>query len=50
MGLGVFKNGRYWPITPWQGSWAQQEQERKQNGLALFIPMASTQRLDRTPC
>lgn len=29
MGYGPVKNGRQQPITPWQGSWAQQEQERR---------------------
>ena len=23
MGLGLFKNGRYQPITPYKGSWAE---------------------------
>lgn len=29
MGLGKYKNGRHQPITPYLGSWAQEEQERQ---------------------
>lgn len=28
-GYGPVKNGKQKPITPWKGSWAQQEEERK---------------------
>lgn len=29
-GLGTkTKSGKYKPITPWKGSWAQQEEERR---------------------
>lgn len=37
MGLGPFKNGRHKSITPYQGSWAQQEEERKAKGLPLKV-------------
>ena len=29
MGYGPISNGKQKPITPWKGSWAQQEQEKK---------------------
>lgn len=29
MGLGPVKNGKQSPITPWQGSWAEQQQAKK---------------------
>lgn len=38
MGYGPIKNGRQQPISRWQGSWAQQEQarrERPQQGWPL---------------
>lgn len=38
MGLGPLKNGRFQPITPWQGSWAQQEEERRK----LSKPVTTT--------
>ena len=30
MGTGKLVNGRHQPITPWRGSWAQMEEERRQ--------------------
>jgi hypothetical protein len=33
MGLGPFKNGRYWPISPYKGSWAWQEAQNRQARL-----------------
>lgn len=30
MGLGAFRNGRHRPITPWVGSWAQRELDRRE--------------------
>lgn len=36
MGYGpITPGGKQLPITPWQGSWAQQEQARKAAGLPL---------------
>ena len=30
-GRGPVVNGKQKPITPWKGSWAQQEEERRKN-------------------
>ncbi|MGJ7546499.1 hypothetical protein [Variovorax sp. LT1R16] len=30
MGYGPFTNGKQTPITPWKGSWAEQEQARRE--------------------
>ena len=30
MGLGQFKNGRHQPITPYNGSWAEQQERARQ--------------------
>ena len=34
MGYGPVINGKHKPITPWQGSWAQQEQARREGKFA----------------
>lgn len=45
--MGLSTDGK--PITPWQGSWAQQENERK-SGHRYYSPLHGqtvTQRSDR---
>jgi hypothetical protein len=38
MGYGPVVNGKQKPITPWQGSWAQQEQARRAGQPAPPLP------------
>lgn len=35
MGYGPIVNGKQTPITPWKGSWAQQEEERRRTGAPI---------------
>lgn len=35
MGLGPIKNGRQLPITPYAGSWAEQEAKRRADGRPI---------------
>ena len=37
MGYGPVINGKQMPITPWKGSWAQQEQGRRAGGKPLTV-------------
>lgn len=38
MGYGPITNGRQMPITPWKGSWAEQEQARREGKPAPPLP------------
>jgi hypothetical protein len=38
MGYGPVINGKQRPITPWMGSWAQQEQARREGKPAPPLP------------
>jgi len=38
MGYGPIKNGKQLPITPWVGSWAWQEEQRRLGKLPPLKP------------
>lgn len=38
MGYGPIINGKQMPITPWKGSWAEQEQRRREGKPVPSLP------------
>jgi hypothetical protein len=46
MGYGPIVNGKQTPITPWKGSWAEQE-ERKRAGKPYFEQIELAKRWDK---
>ena len=47
MGYGPTKNGKQKPITPWQGSWAEQQQRSQFGGVPYNEQLALARRWDK---
>ena len=47
MGYGLVKNGKQQPITPWKGSWAEQEQQRRESTPWLMTEQQRREREQR---